>query len=237
MKRVAFIDILKGFAMISVVFGHIVCQLPKERLFHPNILFMWHVPLFFMLSGFFLKDGKLAVLKTFIWSKFKTLYVKGLYYFVPAVLMHNLFVSWDWYRPVAGNGIAYGDFLRVKEIVALLIENLFLMNREPIVGAMWFIDTLFLAMTCYGIIYYVIQKILPSTRENNILFCLIVLIMVVVSNIATNVFGFTITKVNNSITVMGLLFIGQYLNQSGKALYINKYSFIGGQFFYGNFRC
>ena len=227
-QRILYFDILKGFAMISIVAWHINCQLPEGRLFHPNILFMWHVPIFFMLSGFFVTDSKLLDLKTFVWSKFKSLYVKGLYYFVPAVLMHNLFVSWDWYRPVAGNGIAYGNFLGMEDAIFLLIDNFFLMNREPIVGAMWFIDTLLLAMILYGIIYCVIRKILTSTRERNILFCFVVLIFVIVSNIATNVFGFTITKVNNSITAMGLLFVGQYLNQSGKALYINNYSFMGG---------
>ena len=193
-QRILYFDILKGFAMVSVVAMHITCQLPEGRLFHSNILFMWHVPLFFMLSGFFITDGKLANFKMFIGSKFKTLYVKGLFYFVPAVLMHNLFVSWDWYRPEQSNGIAYGNFLSMKDSFILLIENFFLMNREHIVGAMWFIDSLFLAMMCYGIIYYVIRKIFPSTKENNFLFCLVVLMMVVVSNIATNVFGFTIVE-------------------------------------------
>ena len=228
MKRVVFIDILKGFAMMSVVFGHITCQLPYGRIFNPNIFFMWHVPLFFMLSGFFITNSKLHDLKSFVRSKFKTLYVKGLYFFVPAVLMHNVFVSWDWYRPEQSNGIAYGNFLNMKDSIVLLLENFLLMNREHIVGAMWFIDTLFLAMTCYGIIFYVTRKVLPSTRESSMLFGLIVLILVTASNIATNIFDLTITKVNNSITAMGLLFIGQQLFQSGKALYINKYSFMGG---------
>ena len=227
-QRILYFDILKGFAMVSVVAMHVTCQLPEGRWFHPNILFMWHVPLFFLLSGFFITNSKLHDLKSFVRSKFKTLYVKGLYYFIPAVLMHNVFVSWDWYRPEQSNGIAYGNFLNMKDSIVLLLENFLLMNREHIVGAMWFIDTLFLAMTCYGIIFYVTRKVLPSTRESSMLLGLIVLILVTASNIATNIFDLTITKVNNSITAMGLLFIGQQLFQSGKALYINKYSFLGG---------
>lgn len=227
-KRVAFIDILKGFAMMSVVFGHITCQLPFGSMFNPRICFMWHVPLFFMLSVFFITERKVCNTKTFVWSKFKGLYVKGLYYVIPVAILHNVFVSWDWYRPVMGNGIAYGDFLCVKEIVALVIENFFLMNREPIVGAMWFIDVLFLAMICFCAIKTIIRKFFPSAREDNMLFGLIVVILVTASNIATNIFDLTITKLNNSITAIGLLFLGQQLYQSGKALYINKYSFMVG---------
>ena len=96
MKRIVYLDILKGFAMMSIVLFHIVWEVPSLKLVRPSLFYMWHVPLFFLLSGFFIKEEKLTSVGGFCKSKFKGLYVKGSYYFIPAVLLHNVFVFFNW---------------------------------------------------------------------------------------------------------------------------------------------
>lgn len=60
-ERIAFIDVLKGFAIICVVLGHIVDGYYKSNLYPEQNNFFWmlfviiysfHMSLFFMLSGY-----------------------------------------------------------------------------------------------------------------------------------------------------------------------------------------
>ncbi len=58
-KRIRYIDIAKGFTMLLVILGH--NDIPSEC---NKFIFSFHMPLFFILSGFFLKsDGWETVLK------------------------------------------------------------------------------------------------------------------------------------------------------------------------------
>ena len=50
-KRIDYMDILKALAIIAVVIGH--CDSP-----HPlyNFIYLYHMPLFFFISGYFYKN-------------------------------------------------------------------------------------------------------------------------------------------------------------------------------------
>jgi fucose 4-O-acetylase-like acetyltransferase len=73
-ERDVSIDALKGFAILAVIFGHIASPLT-------NFIFSWHMPLFFFVSGFFIKtqDG----VKIFLRKNFKKIMI---YFFVFAVI-------------------------------------------------------------------------------------------------------------------------------------------------------
>lgn len=78
-NRLMYVDVLKGFAIMAVVLFHINFEFPSSKLFNFSILGgMWHVPLFFFISGFFISEAKLADTKSFLWNKMKSLYIKGL---------------------------------------------------------------------------------------------------------------------------------------------------------------
>ena len=64
------VDIAKGIGILLVVWGHNKCPLGKE-------IFAFHMPLFFLISGFFLKD---EALKVFLYKKFRTLIVPCLFF-------------------------------------------------------------------------------------------------------------------------------------------------------------
>ncbi|WP_054655013.1 acyltransferase family protein [Secundilactobacillus silagei] len=57
-KRIVWLDIAKGIGMFAVVCGHnlksYVEQNPDSRYLY-NFVYWWHMPLFFLISGFFLK--------------------------------------------------------------------------------------------------------------------------------------------------------------------------------------
>lgn len=50
------IDIAKGFAIIAIVLGHIGFIYPKSTLVNTkDLLYIWHVPVFFYFGRLFLK--------------------------------------------------------------------------------------------------------------------------------------------------------------------------------------
>ena len=61
--RQDWVDIVKAITMISVVLGHIAYQYPEHSLLPVSaiIAWLWHVPVFFIVGGFFLKDDKMVM--------------------------------------------------------------------------------------------------------------------------------------------------------------------------------
>lgn len=62
MKRFLSVDIAKGMSIIAIVFGHIAYQYPFCQLINTKDLFiyLWHVAVFFLLAGFFIKEEQLV---------------------------------------------------------------------------------------------------------------------------------------------------------------------------------
>lgn len=56
-------------------------------------------PGFFMIGGFFIKEEKLILPKSFILGKYKKLYLKIIYLYIPVLLLHNFFISIGFYDP------------------------------------------------------------------------------------------------------------------------------------------
>jgi fucose 4-O-acetylase-like acetyltransferase len=60
-KRQIYFDVLKGLAIIAVVFSHTVHGITDMRFLplHSMGYSFWYVSVFFLLSGFFLKEDRL----------------------------------------------------------------------------------------------------------------------------------------------------------------------------------
>lgn len=65
-KRINYIDIAKGLAIICVIIGHTFAKYDKLDRLVITFIYSFHVPLFFILSGFFVKDQTYDVKKTII---------------------------------------------------------------------------------------------------------------------------------------------------------------------------
>ena len=78
--RVLWIDILRGFMMFIVIYGHIT-RFPPMQIY----IYSFHMPMFFIISGMTFKFNKVKDTKTFIWNKFFAL-------MIPYFLL-NLYVS------------------------------------------------------------------------------------------------------------------------------------------------
>ena len=159
MKRSLSVDITKGISIIAIVLGHVNFLYPIGQLVNTKNLFiyLWHVAVFFMLAGFFIKEEQLVQPMFCLKKKFSSLYLKILYFYIPAVLLHNVLIKIGWYSlestdPVI-NTYSMIDFAR-QTVFAICLGG-----REPVVGAMWFVYVLFMALIGLSIASWAIRKI------------------------------------------------------------------------------
>lgn len=85
--RERWIDSLKGFAILAVVLGHIASPLGEW-------IFSWHMPVFFMLSGFFVKPFQVSSL----WSDVRRLMIPYFLFSGIALMVESL-KRWRLDRP------------------------------------------------------------------------------------------------------------------------------------------
>lgn len=69
-----------------------------------------------------------------------------LYFYIPVVLLHNFFIRIGWYDSLTDYGGKYMGFWDLKQMISMLLQTFCFAGREPILGAMWFVYVLFLAL-------------------------------------------------------------------------------------------
>lgn len=90
--RIAWVDILRGIAMLLIVYGHIIIHCDKLSALNKYIV-SFHIPIFFMISGFLFSVKSSIKYKDFIFKKFKRImipyFVFGFLFLIPFVLFGN----------------------------------------------------------------------------------------------------------------------------------------------------
>jgi len=146
MKRDNVLDIVKGLAIFLVIFGHVIssnaCFLEINI---NNLIYIFHMPLFFIISGILISHKKDTTFLKFIKQKAKSIMIP---YFVFSILS---FLYWYLIeRKFRGNitmspsDIFFNIFI-MKTSGDLLIPNIVL----------WFLPCMFVA----NIIFYFIRKL------------------------------------------------------------------------------
>lgn len=128
-KRIKYIDIAKGIGILFVILGH--CEFHQFLIlkFLSGIGWMFHMPLFFIVSGlFFKKKGKeitFALLKRLVVPFYFTILLFVLFYLVTGYIDESK--EWIW-GGVYGSGVTYSTPFYIKGV-----------------GAIWFLLALFWA--------------------------------------------------------------------------------------------
>lgn len=147
--------------------------------------------------------------------------MKILYFYIPAVLLHNLFIRVGWYslgstEPVI-HVYSWIDF--VKQMVLTICFG----GREPVVGAMWFVYVLFMALIGLSIVSWMIKKITKNEKQYEWLRGIALLAMCIVAGILSNKYGLTIRRFSNTFTAMLLIYLGKLMYQNMKLSFDNGY--------------
>ena len=125
-NRIGYIDMSKGLAIILVIIGH--------SSFVPNnaklLLYAFHIPLFFFLSGFTLNVRKYETFSGYFLNKLKGLVV-------PFFLLNSFVFLFQLF-------VMYPDQVLSFNILHF-IKQLLLSDRLHIYFQLWFLNVLFLA--------------------------------------------------------------------------------------------
>lgn len=158
MERDDFWDYARGFGMILVVLGH-------TNFVGTDWIYLFHIPLFFIVSGALFSMSSPLYAK--ISNKFKRLYLPNLKYGLIFLLLHNLFTVLHMYP--AGAAYTASDYLRglIKVILG---------GNEKLGGAMWFLRALFFSYLLY-VCFAMLCKRDYQLTENKKTLCIFLLIV------------------------------------------------------------
>ena len=130
-KRTQWIDALKGYGILLVVFGHCITYLENSGYAYELIwkyIASFNMPLFFMISGYLYRSGGQDI-KTVFFKKLKTL---GIPFLVATVL----FIPLGYFRAkITGNGYSIAD--DIKYVLSLSAFG------HTLNGVTWFLVALF----------------------------------------------------------------------------------------------
>lgn len=139
MERIVWIDIAKGIGIILVVLGHVnyVSDIDYNII---RVVYMFHMPLFFFLSGYLYKKN--TDIKGLVKNKFQQLmvpYFASLFVLAPfSPMFKELYASPD------------VTFSMLAEVIGkLLFGGCYLYDE---VGILWFLPVLFLTQIVYSVL-------------------------------------------------------------------------------------
>lgn len=143
MKNDKTVSFVKAIGIILIVLAH---SLPSKAIAW-RIIYTFHMPLFFIMSGYCFKSSYLDNPKQFVIKKLKGIYLPFVLYSLPILFLHNLFCSLYIYPPDWVYG--WKDFLwNTLRIVTRMSHN------EGLLGTFWFLKELLFG----NLIFYIAIK-------------------------------------------------------------------------------
>lgn len=162
-KRDDTLDIMKGICILFVVLGHTYTPILS------NFVYLFHVAVFFMVSGYCFNGKYLES-----WEGIKSLFKKRI------ISLWVPYVSWNFVFLLLQNGFLkvglltdnphyfdlnpvtnYGfiKYLPLSSFPKTILKSFLFMNCRPFVGGLWFLGGLFFVTTAYCVIEYILKKI------------------------------------------------------------------------------
>ena len=211
LDRIDAIDIAKGLGMFLIIWGHIMRQGITN-----HWCYIFHIPLFFFLSGLVFSPERYGGFKVFVGRKIKTLLIPYLIYSIVTWMIwaaYSFFTHADvesYWMPLLQTFIAQGS-------AGFLIHN----------GVLWFVTCLFVVECAY----WWIAKLPSIYRLVITVLCAIIGVILVKSN---GPIDFKLMPWNIEVALMVVLFyaLGDLIktwcggiNEIGAAIRRNKYVF------------
>lgn len=146
-------DFLKGIGIIYVVLGHTLVN-PMH-----NFIYLFHMPLFYFISGYFYKDDYSYKPKQLIISRIKTLYIPFLKYELIFLLMHNFSFKIYLYSDKLNYKGTSEQLYNVHDYIINFLRIITFGESEQLLGAFWFFTVLFTINVLFCFIRFFLLKI------------------------------------------------------------------------------
>ena len=166
-KRNIYIDILKGIGICLIVLGH-------TDFFGTRFIYLFHVAIFIIASGYFFNSSKSKTFKDFFQytkKKIKKLYIPYIVVNIIGVLLNNFLLNHNMYSLGLNAYYNFSGFLKgiIKVFCFRGVTELF--------GATWFLHLLFLITVSYYFMSFLYNNYFTKIIRKELLFQLIISII------------------------------------------------------------
>ena len=186
------ISICKGIAIILMVVGH-----TEGPGFLMHIVYLFHMPIFFITAGYFFSRKYLSDPWSFVVKRFKGLYVPMVKWSLFFLLIHNLMFRIGLLSEHYGNwenGVTHPYNLHTFLQRAVNIVTSMSGYDEFLAGAFWFFRALLISSILFLALYYVLDGKWRRLRGNGIVVC-----------ICLAALGFAALKIGNGLKVVNVV--------------------------------
>ena len=151
-----YISIAKALGIILMVIGHSGCPVSLSK-----FLYIFHMPLFFICSGFFFKEiTDLNSFSSVFQKRVKKLYLPYLKWSIAVLLLHNLFCK---LYIMPGTQYSQSDY--VRQFVKLVTMT----DYELLIRPFWFIKELFYASIIVAFVSMLCHRYFPKIKPEMLL--------------------------------------------------------------------
>lgn len=155
------IGYIKSFAIILMVLGH-ACfdKMPGMPHFFEFVA-MFHMPIFFIASGYCFKIKYINAPKAYLTSKFKGIYWPYVKWCLLFLLLHNIFFNLNLYNDQYGYLGNVSSIYTFAEIKTRAFEILVKMrSAEQLLGGYWFLNALFFGSLIAWVVIRLVNNML-----------------------------------------------------------------------------
>ena len=143
------VSFAKGICIMLMVLGHTFFSAYGYAL-----IYMFHMPLFFFISGYCFRDNHLEDFWNYAQKRFRKIYIPFVKYCLIFLLLHNVFFHLNIYNDVFGFEGDVSQLYGVSDYVKKTFLIFFcLSGNEQLLGGYWFLHTMFFAsFIFYGLL-------------------------------------------------------------------------------------
>ena len=156
--RSSHIDSLRGLAIVTVIFGHINYEPVGTQII--QIFYFFNIPIFFLISGYLWNDKPLRHIRSFLFSKFRSIYLPYMFFFLLSLLCGHLVVRFVFKEYVI-------PFDLSDSVTSLLLSSQWLNHVPSFNFALWFLPIFFIT----NVVFFFLQVF--STKKSLVILALV----------------------------------------------------------------
>lgn len=171
-----YISIAKGIGIILMVIGH--CGAPGLI---GKFIYLFHMPLFFICSGYFLKIAKdRESLLNIYKNKIIGIYIKFLFWSIIFLSLHNVFYHLNIYNSIITFNEQPSYLYNLSDIMQKAVKIVFSMNEhEQLVRSFWFLKQLLITSIFVPSILYFTNHLTKHKYVHELVLCLLFIITLI----------------------------------------------------------
>jgi fucose 4-O-acetylase-like acetyltransferase len=175
-KEIEYMNVAKAIGICLIVLGHSFQETSSSSI--RSFVYLFHVPLFFIISGYFFRDTYIEQPLKLIINRIKSLWYPFFRWTLIFVLLHNVFFSVFIYS----EKITFRNFpvpyYSYPDIFKKILDIFLFKRSEPLLGAFWFLQCLFFCV----IIYLSLNIIIKRFNLNKLILPLLILLIFFLGN-------------------------------------------------------